>query len=334
MVNRIDLHSPMRAEFNLRKAFVIDTSIQVLPTWFEGYQVGEGAFRLEHREIAFPGLEIAYFFTENTFADRYTIPTGETHFAFPLSPHRPTLSWAGHVNPSIHAIAVHCSNVEYISVQPPGWSGIYICMNDELVAALNLLPETFWEDSRDPERALLPVDPGRFSQFREFVRSWFLGVQKLADRGPISPQVAATLREQFLHPFRELLDRTFINRGDRSLFKPSRRSWIVESVCALVEADLASTPTTEELCQQLGVSPRAMQYAFKELMGVGVAQYIRARKLNAVREELIRRRGENVTVWAIAASYGFGHASRFAEQFRRQFGQYPSAVLRSGGDRH
>ncbi|MEB3886091.1 hypothetical protein [Lyngbya sp. CCY1209] len=63
MVNRIDLDSPMRAEFNLRKAFVIDASIQLLPTWFEGYQVGEGAFRLEHREIAFPGMEIAYFFT-------------------------------------------------------------------------------------------------------------------------------------------------------------------------------------------------------------------------------------------------------------------------------
>ncbi|MEB3886090.1 hypothetical protein [Lyngbya sp. CCY1209] len=33
-------------------------------------------------------------------------------------------------------------------------------MNDELVAALDLLPETFWEDSRDPERAVLAVDPG------------------------------------------------------------------------------------------------------------------------------------------------------------------------------
>jgi hypothetical protein len=54
MVNRINLNSPMRSEFNLRSALVLDPYTQVLPSWVNPWQLGAGAFRhpstiLQHR---------------------------------------------------------------------------------------------------------------------------------------------------------------------------------------------------------------------------------------------------------------------------------------------
>jgi AraC family ethanolamine operon transcriptional activator len=95
----------------------------------------------------------------------------------------------------------------------------------------------------------------------------------------------------------------------------------------MLDANLAQNLTTEEFCQKLGISPRALQYAFKDITGVGLQEYIRARKLNAVREELIRRDPDETTVSAIAAKYGFFHPGRFSEQFYRQFGIHPSKIL-------
>lgn len=328
MVNRINLHSPIRAELNWRSAIVIDPYTQVLPSWVNPCQLGEGAFLIEHREVAFPGMEVAYFFTENTFSDRLVIPPDETHFALALFPHLPVLSWMGYKDLIAQTIAVHRNNnVEYTSVMPPGWIGLYICMNNELIANLDLLPEQFWQHSRDPNRALLQVDPRAFDRFRQFMRSWFVRSQDLHIRGCLNPQQAVILREELIGEFRQLLDRTFQERGDRTIFKPSRRYWIFESACAMLDANLAQNLTTEEFCQKLRVSPRALQYAFQDITGMGLQEYIRARKLNAVREELIRRHPDETTVNAIAAKYGFFHSGRFSQQFHRQFGIHPSTIL-------
>jgi AraC family transcriptional regulator, ethanolamine operon transcriptional activator len=327
MVNRINLHSPMQAEFNSRSAIVIDPYTQVLPSWVEACQLGEGFFHIEHRELAFPGMEVAYFFTENTFSDRLVIPPEETHFALALFPHLPVLSWMGYKDATANAIAVHRTNVEYTSVMPPGWSGLYICMNNELIASLDLLPEKFWQDSRNPKRALLQVDPILLHRFREFMRSWFVRSHELHTRGCLNPEQAVILREELIGEFRQMLDRTFQERGDRAIFKPSRRYWIFETVCTMLDANLAQNLTTEEFCQKLGGSPPALQYAFKDITGVGLQEYIRAHKLNAVREEPIRRHPDEITVNAIAAKYGFFHPGRFSQQFHRQFGIYFSKIL-------
>ncbi len=326
MVNRIDLYHPMCAEYNVRRALALDSQSEVLPTWIEGFHLGEGVFRIEHREVAFPGIEIAHFFTENLFSDRHVIPEGETHFSLSLYPHHPILSWMGYTDPIGNAIAVHRSQIEYTSGFPPGWHGLYICFNDELLANLDLLPEKFWENSQDPNQAVLTVHPIRFANFTRFMQQWFPTAECLYRRGLLTPQEAALLREKFLCQFRELLDHTFEQRGDRQIFKPTRRYWIFATVQAMIDSNLAKNFTNEELCQQCCISPRAMQYAFKEITGVGVQQYIRARKLNAVREELCGPSADPSTIYAIASAYGFSHMGRFSEQFYRCFGEYPSTL--------
>lgn len=123
----------------------LDSQSKVLPAWIEGFHLGEGVFRLEHREVAFPGIKIAHFFTENLLSDRHVIPVG-------------------------NAIAFHRSPIEYKSSLPPGWHSVYICFNDELLANLDLLPEKFWENSQDPNQAVLTVRPIRFTNLTRFMQ--------------------------------------------------------------------------------------------------------------------------------------------------------------------
>jgi AraC family ethanolamine operon transcriptional activator len=114
----------------------------------------------------------------------------------------------GYNDATANAIAVHRTNVEYTSVMPPGWSGLYICMNNELIASLDLLAEKFWQDSRDPKRAALQVDPILLDRFREFMRSWFVRAQDLHISGCLNPEqaVIALFNNGAIAPFSSLLD--------------------------------------------------------------------------------------------------------------------------------
>jgi len=79
-----------------------------------------------------------------------------------------------------------------------------------------------------------------------------------------------------------------------------------------------------DLCQAIGTSRRALQYAFEEVMQISPVTYLRAMRLNQVRSEL--RQNRAAPVGDVAARWGFWHPSRFANDYRALFGELPSAT--------
>jgi AraC family ethanolamine operon transcriptional activator len=79
-----------------------------------------------------------------------------------------------------------------------------------------------------------------------------------------------------------------------------------------------------ELCAATGVSRRALQYAFEDVLHLSPVTYLRAMRLNRVRAELLA--GCADSVGDIAARWGFWHLSRFAAEYRELFGELPSAT--------
>jgi AraC family ethanolamine operon transcriptional activator len=55
--------------------------------------------------------------------------------------------------------------------------------------------------------------------------------------------------------------------------------------------------------------------------------YLKAQRLNRVREDLKSALGDAGTVAAIAQRWGFWHTGNFAADYRRQFGELPSQTL-------
>ncbi len=57
--------------------------------------------------------------------------------------------------------------------------------------------------------------------------------------------------------------------------------------------------------------------------------YVKARRLERIREELLR--GETDSVTASALRWGITHLGRFAGEYFRMFGELPSATLNRAG---
>lgn len=82
------------------------------------------------------------------------------------------------------------------------------------------------------------------------------------------------------------------------------------------------------LCEIAGVGERTLQYAFRERFGLTPAAFLKARRLSAVRQRLLYADCEEVTVAAESAALGFWHVGQFAADYRRAFGETPSATLK------
>ncbi|RKP52233.1 helix-turn-helix domain-containing protein [Trinickia fusca] len=89
-----------------------------------------------------------------------------------------------------------------------------------------------------------------------------------------------------------------------------------------------------ELCEQLHVSRRTLQYCFQDVLGMTPAAYLRTLRLNGARRDLANAARGTLdprathSVQEIAASWGFWHLSQFAADYRRLFGVRPSETLK------
>ena len=103
----------------------------------------------------------------------------------------------------------------------------------------------------------------------------------------------------------------------------SRRR-IVARARQYMQAHAHEVIAVPDLCQAIGTSRRALQYAFEEVMQISPVTYLRAMRLNQVRSEL--RQNRAAPVGDVAARWGFWHPSRFASDYKALFGELPSAT--------
>lgn len=341
MAHSIPVDAPAQGYVRTQTVTAHQAYGEVLPVWVQAIQLGSGQPLLEHREVAFPGMEAAYVVSAVANVERYTIPEGETHFTLDLNPDAPILSWTGHesVRSARQTIAIHRSEVDYIAVTPPGWCCLYLCLNNVLIDRLGLLPPTVWAKSQDPQEALLGFDVPTLDRFRRFIQTWFAPFAHPHQFTALTPVQAATLWTELTDMLQLLFDLSETHREAMPVRQPSRRYRSFQDACAWIEAHLDQPLTVERLTQELHLAPRSLQYAFQDIAGVSLGKYIQARRLHAVREALLGRGsvgdrvaalnpqgGQHVEIALIARHYGFTHLGRFAQQFHQQFGMLPHEV--------
>jgi AraC family ethanolamine operon transcriptional activator len=86
--------------------------------------------------------------------------------------------------------------------------------------------------------------------------------------------------------------------------------------------------TITELCDAANISERTLEYAFQERYGMTPKKFSLVYRLNRVRRQLRKTQPGAALVCEIARQYGFWHMSQFATDYRRQFGELPSATLK------
>lgn len=105
---------------------------------------------------------------------------------------------------------------------------------------------------------------------------------------------------------------------------------VFRRACAIVEARAGEEPTVLELARLTGVSPEGLRCAFMESVGIGPANWMRSRRLDGARRDLLRAANTGETVTEIASRWGFWHFGRFSATYAEQFGEPPSRTARAG----
>ena len=106
-----------------------------------------------------------------------------------------------------------------------------------------------------------------------------------------------------------------------------RRYQLVQQARAHIDAQLGDVFTVADVCKALGVSRRTLQYCFEDVLQINPIAYIRAMRLNAARRDLKRGAAGHRTVADIASRWGFWHLGHFSADYKRMFGELPSATL-------
>ena len=111
-----------------------------------------------------------------------------------------------------------------------------------------------------------------------------------------------------------------------------RRDRIVQHAIEYMRKNAGEEIGILDVCAATHVSRRTLQYCFEERLKISPLQYLKALRLNQARRQLkhlvelqLAHENEN-TIASVAALCGFNHASRFACDFKRMFGELPSHI--------
>lgn len=113
----------------------------------------------------------------------------------------------------------------------------------------------------------------------------------------------------------------------RSIVQAKR---VVQRVRDLVNDCPEENFAMAELAAKAGVSPRTLQQSFLRYAGMPPIVWLRNRRLNAARRDLLGAAGSGVSVAEVAMKWSFWHLGRFSQSYHALFGEYPKATVRHG----
>ena len=99
---------------------------------------------------------------------------------------------------------------------------------------------------------------------------------------------------------------------------------------AFIDEHAGDPITLDEIAAAARLSPRGVQAAFRRHLDTTPLAYLRGVRMERAHRDLQGAEpGDGVSVATLAAKWGFTHLGRFAVDYRRRFGTYPSQTLRS-----
>jgi AraC-like DNA-binding protein len=105
-------------------------------------------------------------------------------------------------------------------------------------------------------------------------------------------------------------------------------AYVVSETHRMVVRDAHKVLSVATVCGRLRVSRRTLQNSFRQLAGTTPLEYMRAVRLNAVRNRLHGSDRCELTIGQAAADCGFDHLSHFVERYNALFGELPSRTVR------
>jgi AraC-like DNA-binding protein len=187
-----------------------------------------------------------------------------------------------------------------------------------------VLSSRFNEVSLD---TLPPMPLIDFSNERgEVIRDLLSAIARdLASVQPSSALASQLMSEALLR----LLFEPLLNGADHpaSRVSPSIAPRAVKQAIDYMRANVGEPLRIRDVADACCVTPRTLENGFRDFKGTTPIAYLRWLRLEAVRRELLAI-GSDVRISEIARRWGFVDMGRFAERYRRAYGELPSETVR------
>ncbi|GAG27212.1 unnamed protein product, partial [marine sediment metagenome] len=211
---------------------------------------------------------------------------------------------------------------EYRSVLSKGFESFEICASIDYLRdnGLTIGDESF--DDLRPERCVLILSDHHRDEFRRLSRAFSSLATGHSDQmlwAEAARERAINLIVSALQPSDRVKAPTLISHVS---------SWLL-TIRALEHIDqhASNGVTVATVSRHLGCSTRALQVAFKDVMGMPPFQYVLARRLQLAQRDLLLAKPDKETVTHVAAEHEFFHFGRFSQYYRALFGELPSDTL-------
>lgn len=142
----------------------------------------------------------------------------------------------------------------------------------------------------------------------------------------IEPAGRDALTEQLLDDCLFILDNACVCLDRRSLMRRTEERVIMARIGEWAADVPDETVNLLELARIANVPLRQLQQGFKAYTGMSPAQWLRLRRLNGARRDLLK--GNGATVAEVAMNWSFWHLGRFSNSYRALFKELPSETLR------
>jgi AraC family transcriptional regulator, ethanolamine operon transcriptional activator len=167
------------------------------------------------------------------------------------------------------------------------------------------------------------------------VRRLFDWGKKLVDTAARQPARFNDRKDQRAAAQVEMVETLLATLGATRDFEPTHADHVHQSQTVVVKTaeDYALSHVDErvyvtDLCRAAAVSERALEYAFREVMGLTPMAYLIRLRLHRARQAFLAATHGSTTVSAVALDWGFWHFGEFSRAYKDCFGELPSDTLR------
>lgn len=279
----------------------VTEQVRATPGWQQHYrQMSPGHFNGELRSLGLDGVQV-YEERLNTRVEQFfSAPPGSLTFCFDRS------------DDSLYLLNEHSRN---IWITPENYQEVAVVFDQAFLAQQGLHP------SRLDGLYMMPLGSRQNALFGSWLSAT---LRQLADAG--CPHQAQALAPQLLEDCLFILDNACQRLQGAALGRRDEARGIMRSVSEWAADCPEETLNLVELADVAGVSLRQLQQAFRAFTGMPPAQWLRLRRLNGARRDLLRDSG--VTVAEVAMRWSFWHLGRFSESYRQLFKEFPSETLK------
>lgn len=168
---------------------------------------------------------------------------------------------------------------------------------------------------------ILHLNPQKYQNLVRFLRAVFVTLKAL----PGFIQYPSLVEETRMMAMQLVADTLLHSESAPRTVYYQHQSWqVVAKTREIVRQRQDDPISVVELCESLAMSHRTLQYHFQRALDKSPVVYLRTERLNGVRQML----KEANSVTEAATAWGFWHFGHFSQEYKKMFGETPSATYR------